>query len=311
MGAAESTLNERRHAASRRPWAARRRRPKPAGSGERRSRAAAARRRRPFAGGGNRRLRRAGPWHQQLPPADRLSDRRRLSRGRLVLAHHPARRGDLGDRLYQRRRDRPRHRGAEHLPRQDPVQEGQTPAADRHRSLPRGVQCRRLHGPGGRRNRHPARGDRSRDRSRPGGDRLFAAARSAGQGRHPVRHRRRLDGTGPDRARSRRSRTRCRASRPGCRSRSASSRWPSISAARTSRRNPMPTMVQEVAQHVAPFAAEHGARSRRHAPARHLRHGDDAGRGPSQPGALRSPPDRRRLDERCGSHRHHRAPARA
>ena len=39
-----------------------------------------------------------------------------------------------------------------------------------------------------------------------------------------------------------------------------------------------------------------------HASARHLRHGDDAGRRASQSGALRSPPDRRRLAERCRCH---------
>ena len=36
-----------------------------------------------------------------------------------------------------------------------------------------------------------------------------------------------------------------------------------------------------------------------HASARHVRHGDDAGRGSSQPRALRPPPHRRRLDERA------------
>ena len=66
-------------------------------------------------------------------------------------------------------------------------------------------------------------------------------------------------------------------------------------------------MVQEVAQHVAPFAAEHGDDLARHAPARHLGHGDDARRRPSQSGALRSPPDRRHLDERCRHHRDHRS----
>ena len=61
---------------------------------------------------GNRRLCGAGPRHQQLPASDRLSDQRRLSRGRFLLAHHPARRGRLGDRLHQRGRDRARHRRA-------------------------------------------------------------------------------------------------------------------------------------------------------------------------------------------------------
>ena len=41
-------------------------------------------------------------------------------------------------------------------------------------------------------------------------------------------------------------------------------------------------MVQEVAKHVAPFAAEHGGDLAGHAPAGHLGHGDDAGRRPSQ-----------------------------
>ena len=48
----------------------------------------------------------------------------------------------------------------------------------------------------------------------------------------------------------------------------------------------------------------------RHAHARHIRHGDDACRGPSQSGALRSPADRRHLDERFRRHRRHPAPAR-
>ena len=62
---------------------------------------------------------------------------------------------------------------------------------------------------------------------------------------------------------------------------------------------------REVAQYVAPFAAEHDADSARHAYARHIRHGDDACRGPSQSAALRSPADRRHLDERFRRHRRH------
>ena len=45
-------------------------------------------------------------------------------------------------------------------------------------------------------------------------------------------------------------------------------------------------MVAEVAQYVAPFAAEHGADLARHAHARHLRHRDDARRRLSQFAAL-------------------------
>ena len=44
-------------------------------------------------------------------------------------------------------------------------------------------------------------------------------------------------------------------------------------------------------------------RPARHAYAGHVGHGDDAGRRPSQSGALRPPPDRRRLDERFRCHR--------
>ena len=99
----------------------------------------------------NRRLRGARPWHQQLPAADRLSDRRRISRGRFLLAHHPARRGHFRDRLDQRCRDRARHRGACAIC-SDKIRyrKARAPAADRDRSLPRGRQCRRVSATGWR-----------------------------------------------------------------------------------------------------------------------------------------------------------------
>ena len=56
-----------------------------------------------------------------------------------------------------------------------------------------------------------------------------------------------------------RSRMRSRASRRGCRSRSVWSRWPKLSAARTSRRNPMRTWSRRSHSTSRPFAAEHGA----------------------------------------------------
>ena len=52
------------------------------------------------------------------------------------------------------------------------------------------------------RNRHPAGSDRPRDRGDAGRHRLLAAARPERARRDPVRHRRRLDRTGADRARS-------------------------------------------------------------------------------------------------------------
>ena len=125
------------------------------------------------------------------------------------------------------------------------------------------VQCRRLPRPGRRRDRHPARGDRSRDRSDARRDRLFAAARSARAAAPSCSTSAAARPNWSGSSAIRTSRMRRRASRRGCRSRSASSRWPSISAARTSRRNPMPRWCEEVAQHIAPFAAEHGERPRR------------------------------------------------
>ena len=151
---------------------------------------------------GNRGLCRARPRHQQLPAPDRLSVRRRLSRGRFLFADHPARRGRFRDRLHQRGGDRTRHCRALDLPRQDPDPEGPPPAPDRDRGLPRGFQCRLFSRPGRGRNRHPARSDRPRDRGVACGDRLLAAARSQRPRRDPVRYRRRLDRAGPDRARS-------------------------------------------------------------------------------------------------------------
>ena len=180
----------------------------------------------------NRRLCRARPRHQQLPAADRLSDRRRVSRGRFLLAHHPARRGHLGDRLHQRGRDRARDRGALDLPRQDrSARKAKRLRLIATEACRAAVERRRFPRPRRGRDRHPARGDRPRDRGGARGDRLLAAARSERPRRDPVRHRRRFDRTGADRARSGTSQTRRRASRRGCRSRSASSRWPSISAA--------------------------------------------------------------------------------
>ena len=131
----------------------------------------------------------------------------------------------------------------EHLPRQDPVQEGEPAAADRNRSLPRGVERRGISRAGRQRDRHPAGGDRSRDRSNAGRDRLLAAARSkrAAAPSCSTSAAGRPNWSGSSAIRT--SRTPRRASRPGCRSRSASSRWPSISAAGTSRRNPMRGMV--------------------------------------------------------------------
>ena len=69
-------------------------------------------------------------------------------------------------------------------------------------------------------------------------------------------------------------------------------------------------MVAEVAQHIAPFADEHGKDLRDMHMLGHLGHGDDAGRRVPQSHALRSPPDRRHLDEQFGRHRDDPATAR-
>ena len=57
----------------------------------------------------------------------------------------------------------------------------------------------RFPAPRARRGRHRARDRRPRDRGAARRDRLHAAGRSAGRGRHPVRYRRRLLGAGPAR----------------------------------------------------------------------------------------------------------------
>ena len=121
----------------------------------------------------------------------------------------------------------------EHLPRQDPVQEGQAPATDRNGSLSRGIERRWLPGPGRGRDRHPVRGNQPRNRGDACRDRLLAAARSAA-GAAPfcstsAGDRRSWFGSSAIRT----NKTPCRASRPGCRFRSASSHWQSISAAGT------------------------------------------------------------------------------
>ena len=104
---------------------------------------------------------------------------------------------------HQRGGDRPRHRSAEHLQRQDPLPQGQTPAADRNRSLPCGRQCRQLS-----QTRVAAEtGIRLEVIDRETEATLAVIGCSPlldrqGARRDPVRHRRRVDRTGPDRARS-------------------------------------------------------------------------------------------------------------
>ena len=80
---------------------------------------------------------RARSRHQQLPAAGRAPDRRQLPRHRRVLPHHPARRGRLDVRPYQRGGDRACGRGARGLPRQDAQPRRDARATDRDRGLPR------------------------------------------------------------------------------------------------------------------------------------------------------------------------------
>ena len=174
--------------------------------------------------------------HQQLPAADRASDRRRLSRHRRVLAHRPARRGRLAPRAASARRRSTRAIEALAICRDKMQQPRRHPrAADRDRGLPRGRERRRVPRPRRRRGRARARDRRPRDRGEARRDRLHAADRSERRRRRPVRHRRRLvrDRSGsiaPDRRGADR---RCRRSAPGSRCRSASSRSPSATAAST------------------------------------------------------------------------------
>ena len=83
------------------------------------------------------------------------------------------------------------------------------------------------------RGRHRAGDRRPRDRGAARRHRLHAAGRSGGRRRDPVRHRRRLVGTGAARPLRRQLGTARRIPRstPGFRCRSASSRWPSATAA--------------------------------------------------------------------------------
>ena len=166
----------------------------------------------------------------------------------------------------------------EHLPRQDPVAKGEAPAADRNRGLPRRLERRRLSGPGRRRNRHPARSDRPRDRGSAG--RASAARRcSIRRGAAPscsisAADRPNWCGSSAIRAGT----TPRRASRRGCRSRSAWSRL-----AEQFRRQGCHAAVlcgdgAGGRQTCGAFRGRAWRRSRRHASARHLRHGDDAGR---------------------------------
>ena len=150
---------------------------------------------------GNRGLCGARPRNQQLPAADRLSvgDSFRVvdSFSRIIrLGEGVSATGCISEAAIERAiaalsicRDKIQR------------QEGEAPAADRHRSLPRGVQCRLFPRPRRGRDRHPAGGDRSRDRGCACGDRLLAAARPQGPRRDPVRYRRRVDRAGSDRAR--------------------------------------------------------------------------------------------------------------
>ena len=126
-------------------------------------------------------------------------------------------------RRAQRSRDRPRHRGARRLSRQDAQPRRHPRPADRHRSVSRGRQWRRVPRPRDARGRARSRDRRPRDRGRAGRDRLHAADRSRGARRHPVRHRRRLVRTGAARpVASRADAVRpSPGSRAGCRCRSA------------------------------------------------------------------------------------------
>ena len=99
-------------------------------------------------------------------------------------------------RAHQRRRDRARGRGAGDLPRQDDEPRRHPRAADRHRSLPRGGERRRIPGPHHGGSRARSRDHRPRDRGRACRHRLHAAARSRCRRRDPVRHRRRFVGAG-------------------------------------------------------------------------------------------------------------------
>ena len=154
------------------------------------------------------------------------------------------------------------------------------------------------------RDRDPARDDRPRDRGPAGGDRLRAAARAEGSGAILFD----IGGGSSELARIERdpAQAECarRGSRRGRRSRSASSRWPSVSAAR----DVTPRILcadgrarsRSMSRRSRPSTARDLAR---HASARHFGHGDDAGRRSSRPAALRPPPHRRPLDEQCRCHR--------
>ena len=79
-------------------------------------------------------------------------------------------------------------------------------AADRHRSLPRRRERRRIPRPRRRASRPRTRDRRFRDRGAAGGGRLHGTVRSGGVRRHPVRYRRRLVRSGAARPAQRRVR---------------------------------------------------------------------------------------------------------
>ena len=149
---------------------------------------------------------------------------------------------------------------------------------------------------------HRARDRRPRDRGAARRHRLHAADRSAGRRRDPVRHRRRLLRAGAARA----ARAPAERGPPH-----AADRGLGVAAGRRrdagraprrrarSTREIFEAMIAEVAVLRRPLRRRAWRRrDRAHAPARHLRHGDDHRRRASRAAALRAPPGRRLLDER-------------
>ena len=146
-------------------------------------------------------LRRDRSRHQQLPPARRAPDRRRLHRHRRLLARRPARRGHGDQRQDRRRRDGPRGRRAFGLRREIEAPPRQPRPLGRDRGLPPRGQRPPFRRAGAARDRHLPRDHRARGGSAARHARLPPPARARRRPGPDLRHRRRLDRAGPDRHR--------------------------------------------------------------------------------------------------------------
>ncbi|RST32309.1 RlmE family RNA methyltransferase [Sphingomonas ginkgonis] len=239
-----------------------------------------------------RRLCRHRSRHQQLPPAGGASERRRLHRGRRLLAHRPTGRGTGPDRAAQPGGDGPRSNRAGGLLGQAQAAQGDARPLGRDRGLSPRRERRRVHRPG-------PRGDRDRAGDHPAGGRGAARGarlpQAAGPWRRPgadLRHRRRLDRAGAGRA------GRPDAADQGLVERAVGRRLPDRKRRPRGDRGARPAVrLQPHARagqaRLRPVRRGASARRGRHPPARHQRHRHHARQRPPRAAQLRPPGDRR------------------